>query len=43
MRILVIEPESRPNVQEIDGSLKSMQDIVGGLIQVINPFHDPAA
>lgn len=36
MRILVIEPERRPEVKEIDGSLESMQKIVGGLIQ---PIH----
>lgn len=35
MRVLVVEPERRPEVKEIDGSLKSMQDIVGGLIQPI--------
>ena len=35
MRILVVEPERRPEVREIDGSLKSMQEIVGGLIQPI--------
>ena len=35
MRILVVEPERRPEVREIDGSLSSMQDIVGGLIQPI--------
>ena len=40
MRILVIEPENRPKVQEIDGSLKSMQEIVGGLIQPIHLFDD---
>lgn len=34
MRILV-EPEHRPEVREIDGSLKTMQEIVGGLIQPI--------
>ena len=28
---------------EIDGSLESMQGIVGGLIQVIYPFDDPVA
>ena len=39
MRILVIKPECRPEEREIDGSLKSMQDIVGGLIQVIYPFE----
>lgn len=40
MRVLVVEPERRPEVREIDGSLKSMQDIVGGLIQPIYPFDD---
>ena len=42
MHILVVEPERRPEVQEIDGSLKSMQDIVGGLIQSIPLSGDPA-
>ena len=35
MRVLVIEPERRPEVREIDDSLKAMQQIVGGLIQPI--------
>ena len=35
MRILVIEPEHRPEVREIDDSLTTMQQIVGGLIQPI--------
>ena len=41
MRVLIIEPERRPEVREIDGSLKSMQGVVGGLIQALNPFDDP--
>lgn len=40
MRILVVDPERRPEVREIDGSLKSMQEVVGGLIQPI-PLDDP--
>ena len=40
MRILVVEPERRPEVREIDGSLKSMQEIVGGLIQPIPLIGD---
>ena len=40
MRILVVEPERRPEVREIDGSLKSMQEVVGGLIQSIPLFDD---
>lgn len=35
MKVLVVEPERRPEVREIDGSLKAMQEIVGGLIQSI--------
>lgn len=35
MRVLVVEPERRPEPREIDGSLESMQEIVGGLIQPI--------
>jgi len=35
MRILVIEPEHRPEVREIEDSLTTMQQIVGGLIQPI--------
>ena len=43
MQILVIEPERRPEVREIDGSLKSMQDVVGGWIQALYPFDEPVA
>ena len=43
MRILVVEPERRPEVREIDGSLEIMQGIVGGLIQVLYPFDEPVA
>ena len=35
MRVLVIETECRPEVREIDDSLKAMQEIVGGYIQPI--------
>ena len=42
MQILVVEPERRPEVREIDGSLKSMQEVVGGLIQTVYLFDDPA-
>ena len=35
MRVLVVEPEHKPEVRDIDDSLKAMQNIVGGLIQPI--------
>lgn len=43
MRVLVVEPERRPEVREIDGSLETMQSLVGGYIQAIYPFDDPVA
>ena len=43
MRVLVVEPERRPEVREINGSLKSMQEVVGGLIQALYPFNEPVA
>lgn len=43
MKILQIEPGRRPEVRKIDPSLKTMQSIVGGLIQALYPFDDPVA
>ena len=43
MHVLVVEPERRPEVKEIDGSLRTMQGIVGGLIQPVYPFAEPVA
>ena len=43
MTILVVEPMKPPTVQEIDGSLESMQRIVGGDIEAVYPFDDPVA
>ena len=43
MRILVIEPLQKPVIREINGSLKSMQQVVGGLIQAVYPFPEPVA
>ena len=43
MRILVVEPERRPEVREIDGSLESMQKVIGGWIQALYPFDEPLA
>lgn len=43
MRVLLVEPGKRPVLKEIDGSLKSMQEIVGGTIQALYPFEEPVA
>ena len=43
MRILLIEPGQPTVEKEINGSLKSMQEIVGGTIQAVYPFADSVA
>lgn len=43
MKVLKIDPGKRPEVTEIDGSLASMQALVGGTIQPIYPFEEPVA
>lgn len=43
MRILFVEPNVEPRTVEIDGSLASMQSLVGGLIEAVYPFNDPVA
>ena len=40
MRVLVVEPERRPELREIDESLESMQEVVGGPLQTSYPFED---
>ena len=42
MKVLVIEPMTAPYPTELDNSLESLQEAVGGLIQVIYPFDDAA-
>ena len=43
MKILVVSPGEYPKVQEIEGTLESMQTVVGGLIEAIYPFDEPVA
>lgn len=44
MTILVVNPNKKyPYEKNIDGSLQSMQEIVGGLIEAIYPFKDNVA
>lgn len=40
MRIVIVRPGKKPAVEEIDNTLKSMQDAVGGYIEVLHPFSD---
>lgn len=43
MNVLLVEPNTEPRPVEIDGSLASMQSLVGGLIEAVCPFEDPIA
>ena len=43
LRVLMVEPGKPPAEREIDGSLESMQRLVGGYIQAVYPFDDPVA
>ena len=43
MKVLRIQPKKYPEVIEIDGSLKSLQKEVAGLIQAVYPWDDPVA
>lgn len=40
MKVLVVEPNKVPYLKDIDGSLESLQNEVGGLIQVVYPYED---
>ena len=43
MKILLVLPGAQPQVMDIPSDLKSMQTLVGGLIQAIYPFDEPIA
>ena len=43
MKIVLVEPGKEARPAEISGSLQSMQQLVGGIIQAIYPWTDPVA
>ncbi|MBQ8334461.1 MAG: DUF3846 domain-containing protein [Clostridia bacterium] len=43
IRVLIVEPGKAPCPAEIPSDLASLQEKVGGLIQVLYPFTDPVA
>lgn len=42
MKVLIVEPKTKPYVKEIESNLKELQQIVGGRIEVLYPFNDKA-
>lgn len=43
MTVLIVESGKVPRRAEIGNDLKSMQNVVGGLIQAVYPFEEPVA
>lgn len=43
MKVLFVEPGKLPVPAIIDGSLTSMQELVGGSIETVYPFEEPVA
>ena len=43
MHVGIVEPEKKPVVQNIDNTLTSVQQLVGGTIQAVYPFEEPVA
>ena len=43
MKIIVVKPEHKPEVIEIDHTLEAMQSVVGGYIEATYPFDDEVA
>ena len=43
MLILLVKPGKAPEPLKLDGTLESMQKLVGGYIQAIYPWEDPVA
>lgn len=43
MTVLAVMPGKKPVKMKLEGTLKSMQNFVGGTIQAVYPFDDPVA
>ena len=43
MKVIIVKPQEKPVVAEIDSNLNAMQEVVGGYIQAIYPFEDPVS
>ncbi len=43
MKVLIVEPGQKPRHADIPHTLEAMQKVVGGYIEIIEPFTDPVA
>ena len=42
MRVLIVEPGKQPSLAEVDNTLSAKQQIIGGPIDIIDPWDDSA-
>lgn len=40
LRVIMVEPEKKPQVVELGSGIKDLQDAVGGTIQIVYPYVD---
>lgn len=43
MKVILVEPQKKPTVIELEPTLSAMQNAVGGYMQAIYPFEEPLA
>lgn len=43
MKVILVEPQKKPKVIELEPTLYAMQKAVGGYIQAVYPFKEPVA
>ena len=43
MKVLIVEPGQKPRRADIPHTLEAMQKVVGGYIEIMEPFTDPVA
>lgn len=41
MRVIYVEPDLDPRIINISHTLSDMQALVGGMIEIVEPFDDP--
>ena len=42
MRVIYVEPNMDPRIINIPHTLSEMQALVGGMIEIVEPFDDPS-
>lgn len=43
IKVIIVEPGMAPRIAEIEGTLGSMQKVVGGYIEAVYPYEEPVA